>query len=84
MMNRWEILFSLLGIHPLRMTYEQISRDPAGAVRKVASFLGMKRLVDAGESALRRQRDAQSELWAAMIRAETALELRESSSHRRE
>jgi LPS sulfotransferase NodH len=81
MMNRWEMLFSLLGIHPLRMTYEQISRDPAGVVRKIASFLGMKGLVEVGESALRRQRDAQSELWAAMIRADTALELRESSSH---
>jgi LPS sulfotransferase NodH len=84
MMKRWETLFSLLGIHPLRMTYEQISRDPAGGVRKIASFLGMKGLVDVGESALRRQRDAQSELWAAMIRADAALELRESSSHLKE
>jgi len=78
MMRRWEMLFSLLGIHPLRVTYEQISKDPRGAVRRIASHIGLRGAVEIGEAQLKRQRDEQSELWAAMLHAETASLLRNS------
>ncbi|PWU08264.1 MAG: hypothetical protein C5B51_08050 [Terriglobia bacterium] len=84
MMQRWEMLFSLLGIYPLRMTYEQISRDPGNAVKKIGSLLGLRGNIQTGTTPLQRQRDAQSELWASMIRAETSLALREAWPRGRE
>ena len=42
-MNRiWNETFTLFGIDPLRITYEQLAADPAGVAAKVAAYLGLQ------------------------------------------
>jgi trehalose 2-sulfotransferase len=67
MMRHWELLFSLLAIQPIRLTYEQITTQPAASVRALASALGVT-VGKSPESPLLRQGDELSAEWADRIR----------------
>lgn len=41
MMAAYEKVFALLGIHPMRLTYEQITAEPGVAVRDIARLVGV-------------------------------------------
>ena len=69
MMAAWERLFAAYGIQPLRLTYEEIERDPMRCVERVASYIEVPfdpSSVPAVDP-IRRQRDATSEEWAETL-----------------
>lgn len=82
MMAQWETLFALLDVHPLRLTYEQISAQPAEAVHRVAAALGVSLGPGPLESPLRQQRDATSAEWAQRIRTAAAHYIKTLSAQR--
>lgn len=72
LMAQWETLFALLDIHPLRLSYEQISAEPTEAVHQVAAALGVSLGSGPPESPLRQQRDGTSAEWMRRIRTAAA------------
>ena len=68
MLARWESLFAMLDLRPLRLTYEQLVAQPEAAVRRVAAPFGVT-IGPRLESPLRQQRDQMSAQWAQRIRA---------------
>jgi trehalose 2-sulfotransferase len=70
-MRRWEYVFAVLGIAPLRLTYEQLESDPGGVVSSIASHLGWPRNFTSDDlrSNYRKQRDQRAAEWADRIRA---------------
>lgn len=69
----WEPWFAREGITPLRIGYEGLSADPAGAVRRICAALGV---AEPDPATLRpgvaRLADAVSAEWITRFRAETA------------
>jgi trehalose 2-sulfotransferase len=70
MMARWELVFSLFNIQPVRMTYEQLIADPASTVQRLASLVGVRVTAGVLQSELRQQRDALSAEWQRRLRSE--------------
>lgn len=69
-MRKWELVFSLLGIQPLRVTYEHLESDAGSVVRRV---MGLVDLVPESEaiplrSQFERQRSEESFEWAERVR----------------
>jgi len=69
MMGRWEMLFALNAIAPLRLTYEQIDGDPEISMTQIADFLGVD-LPDINIPARRHQRDDLSAAWREQFLAQ--------------
>jgi LPS sulfotransferase NodH len=71
MMKRWEAVLGLLGIDPLRITYEDLEADTEGTMLRCLQHLG----VASGRGQLpicsryRKQRTADAEEWARHIRS---------------
>jgi LPS sulfotransferase NodH len=65
----WETYFSINGIRPLRLSYEQLCADPAGTVEAVCRYVGVEagKPVDPGATGLGVQRDEVSAAWARRI-----------------
>jgi len=58
------LMVEKLGLHSRTISYEDLSRDPAGAISSVSSFLGLQSNGIVPTTRLRRQSDAVSERWA--------------------
>lgn len=68
----WEQMFSALRIEPLRISYEAIQADPAGAVLEIAEFLNVEldrrsRMI---VPAVRKQADEDASAWAKQFDSE--------------
>jgi LPS sulfotransferase NodH len=69
-MSRWECLFGVLGIEPLRIFYEEIESAPSDTLAQCLRYIG----VDCSpkpvpiESSYQKQRSSQADAWAAAIR----------------
>jgi LPS sulfotransferase NodH len=71
----WQLLFAERGIVPLELAYEDIERDPAGAVRAVAAFLetALPAELDLGRLIeTRKQRSQVTQAWRQRFVAETS------------
>ena len=70
----WEAWFGEQDIEPLRLTYEELSADPAREIRRVLEALGADSAAAAGMApALRKLADDTNADWIARYRAEDAL-----------
>jgi LPS sulfotransferase NodH len=71
LMSRWECLFSLLGIEPLRIAYEDIESVPRETVARCLRHIGVELTPDQIPiaSSYRRQRTRQADEWAQELRA---------------
>jgi LPS sulfotransferase NodH len=67
----WERYFALIGVNPLRLTYEDMIEDPTATVRAVAAHVGVEveLLTEAPTSPMEIQRDAVNDEWAQSVRA---------------
>ena len=65
----WETYFSVCGIRPMRLGYEQLCADPGGAIDAVCRHVGVEAgmPVDTGATGLCVQRDEVSAEWARQI-----------------
>ena len=74
-MAQWEFVFAGLGIAPLRVTYEDLEADPRNVLARIASYLGIgDQLPELPvRSSYGRQRTAENERWAALVRAAAQL-----------
>jgi LPS sulfotransferase NodH len=68
--RRWECIFSLLAVDPLRIAYEDIEADPTRVVQQCLRTLGVPFDVSKlkSTSIYRRQRTSQADDWAEAIR----------------
>jgi LPS sulfotransferase NodH len=71
--TRWRYYFARNGIAPLWMFYEDVERDPKGAVDAVAHLVGLAEppKIDLDQVVMRVQRDALSEDWRARFLAQS-------------
>ena len=82
MMTRWELLFGLLEIKPIRLTYETLVAQPTTSVQRLASALGVN--VDCTlSSPLKIQRDELSAEWTDRIREAACSYLKDAKPFRR-
>ncbi len=68
MMARWETLFALLNIHPLRVSYEDVLSNAPGVVQQLGSVVGVSIAPDGLQSPLCRLRDEASAQWEEEVR----------------
>jgi LPS sulfotransferase NodH len=68
MMSRWEILFAMNAITPLRLSYEQIDADPKSALTQIADFLNVD-MPQVKIPEANRQRDDISAAWRTQFLA---------------
>jgi LPS sulfotransferase NodH len=63
MMRAWELAFASFGLSPLRITYEQLEKDPVEVLQRLANTVGVELDPDvlSLEVATRRQRTADDE-----------------------
>lgn len=71
----WEAFFTMFGIQPLRLTYEEITADPVGAADRVAQHCGLtlggEQRVEAFKTApVRNQSTQMNVAWEARFRDE--------------
>lgn len=66
----WNQWFSRIKIEPLRLTYEELDQDNAGATRRVLDYLGLKQSASRIEAANTRMADATSEEWVKRYKKE--------------
>jgi LPS sulfotransferase NodH len=73
MMRRWEAIFAMLGIEPLRITYEDLEADTEGTMLRCLRHLGVA--CASGQfpirSYFRKQRTPEADEWARRIRSNT-------------
>jgi LPS sulfotransferase NodH len=70
-MSGWECVFGVLGIDPLRITYEEIESAPEDTLVRCLRHIGVEcepRQLPL-ESSYRRQRTSRADAWAKVIRA---------------
>jgi len=70
MMGRWELAFNLLGLHPLRLTYERLMAEPVAVVQQIAGLAGVSVSESELSSSLRPLRDVVSAEWENRLRSE--------------
>ena len=67
----WDAYFAKTGLAPLALVYEDVTADPANAVRRVTSFIGVDAAsMDHAAVDLIAQRDANTEEWRQRFLAE--------------
>jgi LPS sulfotransferase NodH len=64
----WEAWFASAGVEPHRLSYEQLTADPAAAVHDILRFLGLPRPAGHPVAAHRRQADDLNRQWASRYR----------------
>lgn len=71
LMSHWEMTFALFGIHPLRITYEEIESAPEETLARCLGHIGVSFAPAqlAPKSCYRLQRASRSAEWAERIRA---------------
>jgi LPS sulfotransferase NodH len=71
LMARWECIFAVLGIQPLRIAYEEIESAPEDTLVRCLRHIGVEYTSQPLplESAYRRQRSSRADTWAEEIRA---------------
>jgi LPS sulfotransferase NodH len=68
---RWRLFFARNGLAPLRLSYEGLVADPAGAVAAIAALVDAPQArIDPGRVGLEVQRDALSQDWRERYLAE--------------
>jgi len=75
MMTHWERFFSVQGIEPLRLVYEDIVSNPESAVQAIARHIGVTADIDTSRIHSRTvtQRDDVSQAWSDRFREALAL-----------
>lgn len=71
--RRWHCVFSLFGIQPLRITYEEIEATPGGVLTRCLRHLGATQApitMEPMRSRYRKQRSAVSTAWIEDVRAQ--------------
>lgn len=72
--RQWEAWFEREAIAPLRISYDELSDDPAATLRTVLDHLGLDPAAAAGiEPSVRKLADSTSQEWVARFRLENAL-----------
>lgn len=66
---RWDLFFSIFGIQPLRVTYEEIDRDVVAAADRVRLYLGLdnRHLSLNGIDMMKKQATAQNADWKVCL-----------------
>jgi LPS sulfotransferase NodH len=69
-MSRWECVFGVLGIKPLRIFYEEIESAPEETLTRCLRHIGVEYTPRQApiESSFRKQRTSQTDVWAAAVR----------------
>jgi LPS sulfotransferase NodH len=80
MMGRWELVFNLLGFHPLRLTYERLIAEPVAVVQQIAGLAGVSVRKSELISSLRPLRDNLSAEWEHRLRNDVETCIRELPS----